>query len=184
MKRLITCLMLVALGAAYAGEDLVARLDVAWNRHDYAGCRKLINEALQENPSNLTAQVACAAYHGWVEFDLVAATNAMPRAVMNSPTTGKTASEIVDVWKAALTVPMEKPPTEEQKEFVRRDLWPTNFPERQLLLLLEKEKTELRTTGRTISCEQLPPANDRGIVQRRHQGLPLELHRQIRYRLP
>jgi hypothetical protein len=148
MNRLITCLMLVALGAAYAGDDLLARLDAVWNRHDYAGCRKLIDEALRVNPSNLTAQVASAAYYGWVEFDLVAATNAMPRALMDSPTTGKTASEIVDVWKAALTVPMEKALIEEQKEFVRRDLWPTNFPERQLLMQLEEQKAGLRTTVR------------------------------------
>ena len=141
MKRCIAILLFVSVAVGCLADDLITSLDAEWNRHDYPACRRLIQAELEKDPSNLTARVAMAAYHGWVEFDLAAATNSMPREVLNpNSKAGKVAAEIVDVWRAALSVPMDTPPTEQQKEFVRRELWPTNYPENELLLLLQQEK--------------------------------------------
>ena len=92
----------------------------------------------------------------------------MPRKLLDPNSKPvKLAIEIVDVWRAALSVPMEKPPTEEQKEFVRRELWPTNYPEGNLIIMLGrngKRKPE-RTTRSDATSEPAP-----GAASSAHQG--------------
>ena len=146
MRNRVVILLFLASAVRCLAGDLITSLDAAWNRHDYPACRKFIQTALHGDPSNLTARVAMAAYHGWVEFDLAAATNSMPREVLDPQSeASKVATDVVDIWRVALSVPMAKAPTEQQMEVVRRELWPTNYPEHELLLLLQQQKNKIGT---------------------------------------
>ena len=76
MRKCIAILLFLSIAVGCLADDLITSLDAGWNRHDYPACRRLIQSALQKEPSNVAARVAMAAYHGWVEFDLAAATTA------------------------------------------------------------------------------------------------------------
>jgi hypothetical protein len=159
MKNHIPILLIIFSAAICLADDLVTSLDAAWNRHDYPACRRLIQNALQVNPSNMTARVALAAYHAYVEFELAEATNSMPKELLDLKSkSGKLAVEVMDVWRAVLSVPMDTPPTEQQKELGRRDLFPTNYPETELLLLLQQQKMDhgANQASQTIGSEASP----------------------------
>ena len=135
--------------------EFVDSLDEAWNAHDYDKCNAIIEYELQRN-SNTCAKVAKALYYAYVECDLEAAIYAMPDKFHEPETKSKkdvTAADLVDMFRAALTVPMEERPSEKQLEYTRRYLFPTNYPERAMLIMLENEKA-----NHGLESTSAPPA--------------------------
>ena len=125
-------------------ESFVNGLNAAWVSTNYTTCLSNINSRLSTNTNDLSAMVAKSCYHVFVETDFSAATNLFQTTdSLVSGLSGTNVALITKLYeglrddvKICMSVPMTNAPPEEQREYVRKALYPTNYPEQRLLRLL------------------------------------------------
>jgi len=132
---------------ASRGEDaFVDNLNAAWNSRNYPACLTNINQRLSTNTNDLPALVAKVCYKVFVEADYESAANIFQTTdLLMGGLSGTNATAITSLYmglrddiKACLSVPMTNAPPEEQKQYVRDALYPTNYPEHVLIRFLEQ----------------------------------------------
>ena len=141
---LVLNLMSVAVLQADDVDSFVNDLNSAWVATNYVACSSNIDSRLSANTNDLPALVAKGCYYVFVNADFPAATNIFQ--VTDSLVSGLSGTNVAliatlyqglrDDVTACISVPMTNAPPEEQKQYVRDALYPTNYPEQRLLRLL------------------------------------------------
>ncbi len=140
----IAFLLITKVSHADNINSFVDNLNSNWVNTNYVVCLSNINARLAIDSNDLPALVAKSCYFVFVDADFSSATNIFETTdTLTNSLSGTNISTITKLYeglrddiKACLSVPMTNQPPEEQKQYVRDTLYPTNYPEQHLIRLL------------------------------------------------